>query len=288
VLLEVKFEGGLADQHKIPAYDGAKSLEGLTRSVLIVTNYLVEGRVRRREFGRTPLIFNLVAQRPGSFESLYEIAYNTAVIGGPIALAVGQSLAEGVTGNLLTDLLKLMYRRVTGQGELSEVPQRLGELQAAQSGDLEALVEAIEPSIRVAHTVINNGVININVNTPQRQEDGNVVSFTPETKRFVWESVANGSIRLKIFSIASFNANQGTGRAYDLELGRSIPFDLSPDIDRISVNTLLDSIASYTRRRHLGDNIASAVAVRYTSLDAVDGRQKKIRILAVRNEVSDL
>ena len=59
--LTIKFEGGLADQHKIPAYDGTKSLEGMTRSILIISNFLVEGRVRRREFGAVPLAFNIVA-----------------------------------------------------------------------------------------------------------------------------------------------------------------------------------------------------------------------------------
>lgn len=81
MFLEIKFEGGLADEHRIPAYEGAKSLEGVSRSILIVSNYLVEGRVRRKEFGRVPLTFNLVAQRPGSFETVYEIAYQTAVYG---------------------------------------------------------------------------------------------------------------------------------------------------------------------------------------------------------------
>ncbi|MBB4288810.1 hypothetical protein GGE16_000826 [Rhizobium leguminosarum] len=281
MLLEVKFEGGLAEQHKIPAYEGTKSLEGLTRSMLIVANFLVEGRVRRKEFGRIPLTFNLLAQRPGSFESLYEIGYQAAVIGAPVA----GGLALGAGGNLLYDLFKVVYRRVTGGNE-EAIPASVQELEVERGGDVAALIEAVEPSVRLGHNVINHGVMNINLNV-QAAAPAPIVQFNPQTKQYMWESVINNDIRLKLFSMASFNANQGTGRAFDLEEGRSVPFELGSDVDRLSVDTLLGSISSYTRRKRLGDDLRSAVAVMYTSVEAADGRIKKIRILAVRNEIQD-
>lgn len=281
MLLEVKFEGGIAEQHRIPAYEGTKSLEGLTRSMLIITNFLVEGRVRRKEFGRVPITFNLVAQRPGSFESLYEIGYQAAVIGGPIA----GGLAMGAAGNLLYDLFKVVYGRVTG-GPDEPNPGSVVELEEERGGDVAALIEAVEPSVRLAHNVINHGVMNINIHAPA-VAPAPIVNFTPQTKQYMWESVINNDVRLKLFSMASFNANQGTGRVFDLEEGRSVPFELSTDVDRQSVDTLLGSIASYTRRRRLGDDLRSAIAVMYTSVEAADGRIKKIRILAARNEIQD-
>lgn len=280
MLLNIKFEGGLADEHKIPAYEGTKSLEGLSRSILIVSNYLVEGRVRRKDFGRVPLTFNLVAHRQGSFETIYEVAYQMAVFGGPV-------LAAGVAGNLLTDLLKTVYGRVTGRREEGNTPDRVERLEAERGGDIAALVEAVEPSVRLGHNVINHGVINININAPERPVEQPIAALTPQTKQYVWENVINNNVRLKLFSIASFNANQGTGRAYDLEEGRSVPFELSSEVDRRTVDTLLNSISSYTRKRRLGDDLRSAVALRYTSVDAVDGRIKKIRILAARNEIAE-
>lgn len=283
MLLGIRFEGGLADEHKIPAYEGTKSLEGLTRSILIVSNYLVEGRVRRREFERTPLTFNLVAHRPGSFDSLYEIAYQAAVFGP----AIGEALAGGVAGNLLTDFLKNIYRRVTGQPD-EEMSAAMQRLEADRPGDVAAIAEAIEPSVRLGHNVINHGVINININYQAPAARNEIVRFTPRTKQYIWESAINNNPRIKLFSVSSFNANQGTGRAFDLEEGRSIPFELSEDADRLSIDTLLGSISQYTRRRRLGDDLRSAVAIRYTSIDALDGRIKKIRIHSVRGEIAQL
>ncbi|MGR6429396.1 DUF7946 domain-containing protein [Rhizobium sp. PAMB 3174] len=280
MLIEVKFEGGLAEEHKIPAYEGTKSLEGLTRSLLIVFNYLVEGRVRRKEFGRAPLTFNLIAQRPGSFETIYEIAYGAAVYGGPV-------LGMAVAGNLLTDLLKTVYRRVTGGAEDGDVPNSVVQLEAARGGDVAALTEAVEPSIRLGHNVINHGVMNINIYQSGAPVDQPLAALNPRTKKYVWENVINDGVRVKLFSIGSFNANQGTGRAFDLEEGRSIPFELAKDVDRRTVDTLLSSISSYTRKRRLGDDLRSAVALRYTSVDAVDGRIKKIRIITARNEIAE-
>ena len=280
MLLEVEFQGGLADLHRLPAYDGTKSLEGVTRSILIITNYLVEGRVRRKDFGSVPLKFDLVAHRPGSFQTVYEIIYAAAAIGAPVGI--------GVTANLLTDLIKTVYWRVTGQPEADRVTEEIRRLEADRSGDIAALVEAVEPAVRNGHTVINNGVININVNSQAPIGENNLAQFTPRTKQYIWDKIINDDFRVRLFSVASFNANQGTGRAYDLEEGRSIPFELREEVDRTTVDTLLGSISSYTRRRRLGDDLRSAVAIKYTSIDAADGRIKKIRILAARSEIDDL
>ncbi|MBY5420824.1 hypothetical protein [Rhizobium leguminosarum] len=185
----------------------------------------------------------------------------------------------------LYDLFKVVYRRVTGGNE-EAIPASVQELEAERGGDVAALIEAVEPSVRLGHNVINHGVMNINLNV-QAAAPAPIVQFNPQTKQYMWESVINNDIRLKLFSMASFNANQGTGRAFDLEEGRSVPFELGPDVDRLSVDTLLGSISSYTRRKRLGDDLRSAVAVMYTSVEAADGRIKKIRILAARNEIQD-
>jgi len=284
MLIGVKFEGGLAEQHRIPAYDGTKSLEGISRSIIMISNYLVEGKIRRRDFNRVPINFHMVAHRPGSFETLYDIAYGAAVYGGPI-FAAG---AAGAYKDLLKDLIKSVTRRVIGIEKKSEIPKSVDALERERGGDIAALVEAAEPSMRTAHSVINYGVMNININQPQQDSSEELAHLNPETKKFVWENVINNEMRVKLFSIGSFNANQGTGRAFDQEEGRSVPFELAKDADWTSVGAILSSISSYTRKKRLGDNLKSVVAIKYTSVDALDGRIKKIRIHKARNEIEEL
>jgi len=283
MLIKIKFEGGLAKQHKIPAYDGITSLEGLTRSMLIMTNFLVEGKVRRKKFGGRPFAFNLIAQRPGSFESVYEILYETAAIGGPLIY----SLSAGIAGNLLTDLMKVVYSRALGNADRS-ISDRVRNLELERGGDIAALVDAIEPSIRLGHNVINNGVIHINMYSSNSEKQDKITSLDDYTKKYVLTNIENNNIRVKIFSIASFNANQGTGRAFDINEGRSIPFELDKSVDRSSIDTIIKSIGSYAKTKRLGDPLLSAVAIKYTSIESADLRTKKICILSVRQEIQDL
>jgi hypothetical protein len=81
-LLTAKFVGGLATQHKLPAYEATQSLYGIARSALIATNYLAEGRVRRREFSPDNFQLNIIANRPGSFETVFEL------ITDPVAMTI--------------------------------------------------------------------------------------------------------------------------------------------------------------------------------------------------------
>jgi len=94
---------------------------------------------------------------------------------------------------------------------------------------------------------------------------------------------------VKLFSVASFSANQGTGRAFDLEEGRSIPLRLKPDTDGLTVDTLLSSVSSYTKKRRPGDDhLRSAIAIIYACVRAVDGREKSITIDRARSAISQL
>src|SRR6185437_8093999 len=105
----IKFEGQLAEQHRLPAYEASQSLYGISRALLISMNYLDEGRVRRREFNPRGFQINIVAQRPGSFETLYEIVTN------PEIWAITKQVGVGVTGALLKDFLQTIFRRSIGK-----------------------------------------------------------------------------------------------------------------------------------------------------------------------------
>jgi hypothetical protein len=90
--------------------------------------------------------------------------------------------------------------------------------------------------------------------------DNNVVIFNGSTKQYVNDSIFDETIYIKLFSVGSFNANSGYGRAYDFEEERTVPFRLVKGADRRTIDNLLNSIVLYTRRRHLGDESRSAVA----------------------------
>lgn len=272
----VHFDGDLAVEHKLPAYEAAQSISGIARSLIIPTNYLFEGRVRRRKFDNIPFELNMVAQRPGSFETLIELLFEPSTL----SFAAG-GIGIGVTANLISDFSTSLFKRVTGQSASQEI-QDLERDERLPSGDLSAIADAMEPSVRQSHLTIGNGATVINVSG-----NNNTINMTPATKVYVNNTAANPEVRVRLFSVASLNSNTGYGRVFDSEEGRTVPFQLPKDIDGASVAVLLDSFNRYARRRWMGNDEASLVAVRYTTLEGPDGKVKKIIPIDARAEISD-
>lgn len=273
--IEVVFEGDLADEHKLPAFSASESLVGISKAIIIPTNYLFEGNVKRRYLNNVPFELNVVAHRPGSFETVFELVFD---LGLPVATGVG----IGITANFITDFVKTIASRAVG----GRAGGRIAELEAEgrlPAGDLAALVDAIEPSVRQSHRTIGDGAQVINI-----VGDGNIVTFNQNTKEYVSATVDNDVVRVKSFSVASLNSNTGYGRVYDNEEGRTIPFQLPSNIDGPSMSALLQSFNRYARRRWMGNDEASLVAIRYRTLDSVDGTVKKILPISARTEMDEL
>ena len=211
-----KFEGDRADDHRLPAYSGVESFQGLTQSSVMILNFLATGNVRRRRLSDLPIDIEINSIRHGSLEFVIDFALREEAI--EVAKWVGLAAAGGTIGNLCTDLMKGAYRRVIG----GDQPETIDALEANPdfpAGKFEDLVQAIEPATRRGHQVINHGSQNIVINV---SGDNNVVNFTPETKDYLWESVINNELRVKLFSIGGYDSNSRIGKAYDFEEGRNI------------------------------------------------------------------
>ena len=82
--LILKYEGEEADIHRIPAYEGAQSLQGLSRSLILVSHFIAEGNVRRRVPYSDNIGIYLRPSREGSWEQLIEF-----VVANPVTSAAG-------------------------------------------------------------------------------------------------------------------------------------------------------------------------------------------------------
>jgi len=273
---EAQFQGGLADEHKLPAYLGTESLNGIARSLLIVTNYVAEGRVRYKDYKFDNYDVNIVAIQPGSFEAVYEIVVNNPL------LSIGGSIGLGVTGNLLTDLIKTVFRRCIGKSGARSI-EDLENNRALKSGDIEAIVDAIEPAIKRAHNVIGDGAHHVAI----INGDNNVVKFDGASKRYVNSSILAPGYETKLFSVDNYSVNSRYGRAFDFEVGKTVPYIVNRAADRKTIQTILDSHESYALRR-LGDELSSAVAFRYRQIVSADGRVKKLVVFKARPDIADL
>lgn len=273
--LVIKFKGGMAEKHKLPAYAAGQTLVGLTRSVMIPMAYLAEGKVRHRKIANEAYQLNLITLRDGSVETVLEVLTN------PAAMFFLGSLfgdaAKDVAKDFIKDFISSVIKRCVGKAAARSV-EDLEEKQKLPSGDMEALVDAVEPAMREAHATIGNGASNIVIISG----DKNIVTLNSSTKAFVMASIEDPDVREKELSIASFNANTGNGRAFDYEIGRTVPFKLDSSVDARSLTDLNRSLLMYTYTRRLGDNRSSRVRVQFSSWNAPDGRVKKLLIYRIR------
>lgn len=274
--LIAKFSGAEADLHHVPAYEAVETLYGVARSLIIPINYLAEGRVRYKNYGYNGYKINLVTNRPGSFETVFEVLLNLDL------MTVTGGLALGVFGNFATDIIKTVYRRTIGRPGEDSI-SRLTETGVLKGGDIDAMVDAVEPAVRKAHTSIGKGANNIVIISG----DNNVVRFDRTTKEYVNTSVNDQEIRSKRFSVGSFNANDNTGRVYDSDLGRTVAFQINKGSDIETIRAISNSIGSYALSR-AGAQTAYGVALKYTRMLDMEGRVKKIFVIKARKELDEL
>jgi len=228
----IKFEGGLAKEHKLPAYNAAKSFVGLTRSILIPTAYLEDKKVHHRNIENTRAYqLNLITQRPGSFESIYEFIVN------PALLAVLDPLGTALAVDFIKDFIYSIIRRIIGQNADDKI-EELESKGKLDVGDMAALVDAIAPAMRYAHTTIGSGAHNIYIINGSH----NIIKLNTATKDYVNTSINDDEIQVKDFSIASFNANTRNGRAYDYEARHTVAFLLDVGADAITFNSIAESM----------------------------------------------
>ena len=104
--LRISYEGGLADENSLPGYDGAKSIDGITRAVHIATNAYMTGEVEGRATALKKASIVLRPARQGSF--VFDLIVLMEAYPSTTAL-VGVLAAEP-----FYDFLKVAFKRATG------------------------------------------------------------------------------------------------------------------------------------------------------------------------------
>jgi hypothetical protein len=260
-----RFEGDVADDHLLPAYEGAQSIEGIARTLTLVSHYAVTGEVRKRyPFDITARPY-IKPPQEGSFEAIFALFtdHNTFMVN-----TLAGTLTVGVTGGLIVELLKLVSRRAVGQEHHSE-NVHVQAIERERAGELEALIEAVEPSLKKAHTVVNYGAGNIIIVSGAN----NVVRFDTITKDYINTTVKNEQRRQLAVSVGMLNANTRNGRIYNAELGRTVPITVSRAAEPRTLSNLAQSLQRYSARnlRQLNSQV-NIIFETDTSIDGIDKR----------------
>lgn len=182
----------------------------------------------------------------------------TSIVGAYAVGTVGQ-IVNSFLATALTEVLGRSRERTDRESRwLSKFP----------SGDMEALVDRIEPSMRRAHDVIGSGATTLHItksNVP-------IVDLNASTKAWVNTNIVDEDTKSRTVSISAFNANSGNGRAYLPDTGKTVPFSVGREPSQGSYETLAASLSLYTR------GLPSLVTVVCRDVVSTDGRVKKLLI----------
>lgn len=211
---------------------------------------MATGVVRQRTPYDDGLRFFFQETRPGSLTAL---------------LGLGGALAVGAGGNVVYDVLKAVWKKATGTGEDGnlEIDDRV-----FRSGDLDALTEAVSPSLLRGHSWINSDDQRIAIKTGRQV----LVDFSEGTKEYLKNEVFEEGESLQDVSVAALNVNSRHGRAYFFDLGRTVPFRVHKDANGRTIPNLSRYLTQYAERT------GATVNIRFKKIFHIDGRLKRIII----------
>ncbi|UVO51199.1 hypothetical protein M0208_12015 [Sphingomonas sp. SUN019] len=259
----ISFRGLDADLGHIEALAGIESAAGIARALTLIGHYAATGSVRHRFPFDDTVKFYLEGTEEGSFN--WKLV---ATVGGPLAL--------GLATNALYDLSKLTMNKAIGE-EPTSISKPVEQLNETKSGDIDALVEAIEPALKKAHYGIGETAAEIIIQETATKRV--VVRFNSVSKSYLMDSI-EADDGIQDVSISALNVNDKTGRAYFLDLNRTIPFRVSKDADPKTMSVLSAGIDRYANR------IPAPIRITFSRVEAIDGRLKRIVILKAE-DVSD-
>jgi hypothetical protein len=265
----LRYVGDEAEQNRLPAHEGAQSLEGVSWSISLITNYLATGDIRTRGAMSPKIKSFLSPARQGSFVN--DIAI---FITEPNNLFL-TSLFGAYTINTISQIVNAVVVKTIKEAsgiatQLTDKEKRW--LSKFPSGDMEALVDRIEPSLRRAHDVIADGADNLII------QKGNipVVTLDRSTKAYVNTSIKGDDEVEREVSVGAFNANSGNGRFYLPDTGKTVPFSIDREPASGTYQTLSYSLDRYVHRR------PSYIKVKCFEVITTDGRIKKLIVLGAR------
>jgi len=265
--LIISFRGYDADDGHLDAFAGIESAAGIARALTLIGHYAATGVVRHRYPFDPTVRFFLEGTEEGSFN--WRIA--VATVGGPIAL--------GLATNGIYDLAKLALGRAIGEEPASLTPE-VAEINRHRSGDVDALVEAIEPALKKAHYGVGETAKEIVITDSSTKTV--VVKFNQTSKDYILSNVESDD-DVQDVSVSALNVNDRTGRVYFLDLRRTIPFKVSRDADPKTMLALSAALNRYANKN------PAPVQISFSRIEAADGRLKRIVILrAVEASDDDL
>lgn len=269
--IKIRYTGGLADESVLPGYDGAKSIDGITRAIHIATHAYMTGEVTTRATALKRASIQLKPARQGSFifDLIVLMEANPATSSAAVALGAP----------VFYDFIKTAFKRATGSLEVEPETASLRKVYQRRQppplmsppADLDELSEILEGSLQDAHRLIGEegAISNISIGTPRNE----LITFDEETKD--WVNTREEAVSLEVVrgNITRYNALSRNARVFVEQFGRVVP--IRPDGD-----FSIGGLPLLTWSLH-GSNIgtSSKLDLRVRRVSSASGKVKRLLLI---------
>lgn len=266
------FTGDMADEHLLPAHEGAKSLEGISWAFSLLGHYASTGKIRKQGTLDSNIRFYIgPPQRGGYINDIY------AFISDPqntfITSVVGAYTVATATDSI-NAFIKYCFKRTVGLFEDVDSKEYDKLRKKLPSGDLEANLDAIEPSLKRAHEVIGDGAGSLQISRSRTP----LLTLNKSTKDYVNTNIYGDSEVEKTVSIGALNVNTGNGSAFIPEIGKTAPFTIVKEPSPGTYEILSTSLYNYAK------GLPSHIIITCTEVFSLDNRIKKLVISSARTQ----
>lgn len=131
---------------------------------------------------------------------------------------------------------------------------------------MEAALDAIEPSMKRAHSVIGEGANNLIIQPAGRP----AITLDVGTKAYVNANIEGVDEVARQVSVGALNVNTGNGRAFLPDIGKTVPFNVVREPDAGTYQALSFSLDRYAR------GLPNHVQIRCREVFANDDRIKRL------------
>jgi hypothetical protein len=208
------------ESSRLDAYDAGQALYGISRSLAIVTHYVVHGKVIKQAPALSGAKVVVIPPQPGSFQFLLDII--------PMAAAIAKDVPAHIAAHFLYDLAKLIYRRCTGLRDAPETTE-LSDLLRRAPGDVDALTDAIDEDVIRIHRPFEGPMTVLNI----YGGTNHFGDFNHTTYAYAKARELGDAGEEFVGDVASYNGNTDTGRVWLPEEQRTVGFKRDRGIKRL-------------------------------------------------------
>lgn len=219
VTLTIRFEGGEADNGRLPIYDAATAENGLARSINIVTHsFANDEEMRKRGDTATGAVVYASAPRKGCYEMEVDIVFSEATC---------NKMGASVIVNRYWDYLTWCWSFAVGK-EYQPTTPYLQKLIDSEDAKIEEIADALESAMINLHKPIASDPARISL-VLSRKHVGDIMTLDEKTNEYVNVRAESEDDEYVVGNVTKFNILTNYGRVFDDKLRRVVSFKAIED-----------------------------------------------------------